>query len=112
MRLWPHHFDIATLWTLDAGVDAEEARSVGMGLSPGDGTYAQPYWYVTPWPYPQATAEELPPLPAGRWHAEARNGGWTGAVLLGEELVVQTDPVSTAQSFVQEACAAALQSLG
>jgi hypothetical protein len=72
VRCWPHHFDVASLITLDAGADAEEARSIGVGLSPGDG----------PWPYPET--EELPPLAAGaHWHRD----GWTGAVLTAERVI-------------------------
>lgn len=39
IRCWPHHFDLATLVTLDSGKGSEEARLVGCGMSPGDGTY-------------------------------------------------------------------------
>ena len=84
VRCWPHHFDIASLITLDPGVDAEDARSIGVGFSPGDPSYAQPYFYITPWPYP--SPESLPPLSSGaRWHRE----GWTGAVVLGEAIIAQ-----------------------
>jgi len=73
---WPHHFDMATLITLDP--DAETARSVGVGLSPGDGDIDEPYFYVTPWPYPDSKAG--PKLPwNGYWHSK----GWFGAVLKG-----------------------------
>ena len=72
VRCWPHHFDIATLVSLGG------ERTIGIGMSPGDGSYAEPYWYVTPWPYPKG---ELPPLEHGSWHRE----GWTGAVLLARE---------------------------
>jgi len=82
VRCWPHHFDVASLLTLDSDAGPEEARSVGVGFSPGDGSYDQPYFYVTPWPYPDA--DSLPPLAGGaHWHTE----GWTGAVLTGEQLV-------------------------
>ncbi|MFW2390143.1 MAG: hypothetical protein ACN4G0_17535 [Polyangiales bacterium] len=82
VRCWPHHFDIASLISLDAGKDAEEARSIGVGFSPGDASYDQPYFYVTPWPYPDGDA--LPPLAHGAlWHRE----GWTGAVLSGERVI-------------------------
>lgn len=76
VRCWPHHFDIATLIRLD-GADApmETARSIGVGLSPGDGSYAEPYWYVTPWPTP--ARGETAQLPRGHWHTQ----GWFGAVL-------------------------------
>ncbi len=82
VRCWPHHFDVASLIAIDAGRDAEEARSIGVGFSPGDGSYHQPYFYVTPWPYPPVDA--LPSLPAGtHWHTE----GWIGAVLTAEEVI-------------------------
>ncbi len=61
VRCWPHHFDMATLITLDTDQsDPEKARSIGVGLSPGDGSYDEPYFYVNPWPPPHA--ENLPPL--------------------------------------------------
>jgi len=74
VRCWPHHFDIATLITVTRD------RTIGAGMSPGDASYADPYWYVTPWPYPPADTA-LPPLPEGHWHRE----GWTGAIYQGEE---------------------------
>ncbi|MFZ1862730.1 MAG: hypothetical protein WAU39_00795 [Polyangiales bacterium] len=86
VRCWPHHFDVASLITLDPGKDAESARSIGVGLSPGDGSYEEPYFYVTPWPYPKA--KDLPPLPAGaKWHTE----GWTGAVLTADAVISMSD---------------------
>jgi hypothetical protein len=83
VRCWPHHFDIATRIQLDGPTgDPEKAPAIGVGLSPGDATYDEPYFYVAPWPYP-----ENPPLPAlpsgGTWHRER----WLGAVLLAEAFV-------------------------
>jgi hypothetical protein len=76
VRCWPHHFDLATLIMLDPGVPGESARTIGVGMSPGDAGRAEPYFYVTPWPYPRG--RELPGLAGGGvWHTE----GWTGAVL-------------------------------
>ena len=81
VRCWPHHFDVGSLIMLDAALGAEEARSIGIGLSPGDGSYDQPYFYVNPWPYPEA--KDLPPLVGGaHWHTS----GWTGAVLTADHL--------------------------
>lgn len=63
VRCWPHHFDIACLVPLD------EARSIGIGFSPGDEYYAQPYFYLSPYPAPDT--QNLPPLPrGGRWHTK------------------------------------------
>ncbi len=75
---WPHHFDLAVL-TEPWGPD--DSRTVGVGLSPGDEMLPEPYWYVTPWPYP--SPEELPALSAGRWVTE----GWVGALLPGSEVL-------------------------
>jgi hypothetical protein len=69
VRCWPHHFDIATSISLGG------ERTIGAGLSPGDGSYSEPYWYVTPWPYPEG---DLPAIAHGHWHRK----GWTGAILL------------------------------
>jgi hypothetical protein len=79
VRCWPHHFDLATLITMQAGETPESMRTVGAGLSPGDGGRAVPYYYVTPWPYPKSPqAQDLPKLAAGgTWNTE----GWVGAVL-------------------------------
>ncbi|MDJ0851848.1 MAG: hypothetical protein QNK04_26005 [Myxococcota bacterium] len=77
VRCWPHHFDLATLVTLETDAKGEATRTVGVGLSPGDDSYAEPYWYVSPWPYPKETASTLPPLPHGAtWHSD----GFTSAI--------------------------------
>jgi hypothetical protein len=83
VRCWPHHFDIATLIALDAGsADPERARSIGVGMTPGDAGVPSPYFYVTPWPYPSTDA--LPALEGGgRWNTK----GWVGALLRAEDLV-------------------------
>ncbi len=78
---WPHHFDLGMVIALDPQ-GTEHARSVGIGLSPGDHYYPQPYIYVSPHPAPKhAAAPALPPL--GHWHSE----GFAGAVALGESIV-------------------------
>jgi len=107
VRCWPHHFDIATLLHQDGG-SGDEARSNGVGLSPGDGSYAEPYWYVTPWPYPKD--QQAPPLSAGHWHTS----GWFGAVFTASELEGGEAEAqeARARSFVHAATAAAKELLG
>ena len=100
VRVWPHHFDIATLVTLAEGV------SVGVGMSPGDGTYDAPYFYVTPWPYPETGA--LPELSRGaRWHTD----GWVGAVMPGSALpdTAQREAIVAALDEAYAACAGLLR---
>jgi hypothetical protein len=80
VRCWPHHFDIATVVPLREG--AADAASVGIGVSPGDEFYAQPYVYVSP--SPRFDSGALPSLPApGHWHTQ----GFLGAVTTGEEIL-------------------------
>ncbi len=96
VRCWPHHFDIATLLVLEKHDDPEKTtlrnprrgmKSIGVGMTPGDGSYAEPYFYVTPWPYPKDVAA-LPELPAsGIWHTD----GWVGAILTGTALTAVRD---------------------
>jgi hypothetical protein len=103
VRCWPHHFDIATLLPGSSAAGS----TVGIGLSPGDASYAEPYFYVTPWPYPRDPVP--PPLPAGaRWHRE----GWFGAVLTGT-VVVDAAPSArgAAVASFMEAAVAACRSL-
>ena len=71
---------MATLISLPDREDGE-SRSVGVGFSPGDASIEQPYWYVTPWPYPDTA--NLPALAGGgNWHAT----GWVGALLKRSQL--------------------------
>ena len=98
VRCWPHHFDIATLIAL--GGEGETARSIGVGVSPGDEHYAQPYVYVSPWP--RLKAAELSPLaPPGHWHVK----DFTGAVVTAEELLQQPERGSVVAGFVDSAIA-------
>jgi len=104
VRCWPHHFDIATLISLDPGLSGEEARSIGVGMSPGDEGRAHPYFYVTPWPYPKD--KELPALAGGGvWNTE----GWVGAVLETPALLsagLGDAQAKAAESFVESAVTA------
>jgi hypothetical protein len=78
---WPHHFDIASLVVVETDAAGEATKTIGVGLSPGDGFVAEPYWYVNHGP--EAEDPVLPALAAGEWFTD----GWTGAVLRGSELV-------------------------
>jgi hypothetical protein len=107
VRCWPHHFDIAVLINLDADadppVDPDSARSIGIGMTPGDDAYSEPYFYVSPWPYPDPAA--LPDIqPPASWYAE----DWVGAVLTGPDLVAAGDEIAQATraaSFARAAIA-------
>lgn len=97
-RIWPHHFDLATLISVPSPAGSP-SRTIGVGVSPGDDSYAQPYIYVGPYPYPPM--EALPPLSIGQWHSE----GWVGAVLTGSAFPGETG-AERALAFTRQAVAA------
>jgi hypothetical protein len=85
VRCWPHHFDIGALFVLEAG-DPETSRSIGVGLSPGDGGYDEPYFYCSPYPAPDAN--ELPsPVEPLFWNTE----GFVSVIARSSDLDEQTD---------------------
>ena len=67
-RLWPHHFDLASLFVAERDGDGGIAKTIGVGLTPPDDVEGAGYWYVSPWTKrdpsgPFAKAD----LPIGRW---------------------------------------------
>ncbi|NUN67185.1 hypothetical protein HCU40_21155 (plasmid) [Pseudanabaena biceps] len=101
VRIWPHHFDIATLISIPDEINGQE-KSVGIGLSPGDGSYNEPYWYVTPYPYPEDRSN-LPILDGdGIWHTE----GWVGAILTASQFGEPKASIDQVNAFLKSAIAA------
>lgn len=101
VRCWPHHFDIATLAALDR--DGDRGRSVNAGLSPGDAWYDEPYFYVSPYPYPDAA--RLPPLPSlGHWHTR----GFTAAIAPATRILATRDRQAESVAFLRAATDAAV----
>lgn len=109
IRCWPHYFDIATLVPLDLGHNSEAKGSVGCGMSPGDASYAEPYLYVTVWPYPDK--QKLSPLGVGCWRTE----NWVGAILTASALIESGSPETQAErvsQFFEESTQVAFAALG
>jgi hypothetical protein len=83
VRCWPHHFDLGTLIVLDPDKGADSGRSVGLGLSPGDEGYDEPYYYVRAYPLSE-TPQDRPTLDGGGFW---RTKGWFAAILTGSTIV-------------------------
>lgn len=95
VRCWPHHFDIATLMTIPRG----PIQTIGVGMSPGDASYGEPYFYLAPSPHPTAIPGALS---VGHWHTS----DWWGAVLPGSEITRLSDPMAQdalVSRFIDEA---------
>ncbi len=102
---WPHHFDLATLTTLPTQ-HPDENGFVGSGFSPGDEYYAVPYFYVSVYPEPEASA--LPPLPPpGHWHTHE----FTAAILPVDKIWAAKDQRAVTADFLQRAVDLALDLL-
>ena len=103
VRCWPHHFDLATLTTLAA---RDPTGYVGVGLSPGDDYYDEPYFYVSIHPKPDPAA--LPDLPAlGHWHQR----DFIGAVATGRTIVAAKNPQAATDGFLRAAVDGAIKLL-
>ena len=103
---WPHHFDIATYVSLAAG-DPEHTAGVGIGMSPGDKSYGEPYFYINPWPHPDAGRLPAPPTP-GHWHTE----GFVGAVATASEILALEDRQAGLAAFIDQAFAIGRRAIG
>ncbi len=95
LRVWPHHFDLGSVLPLE-----DSTRSIGIGMSPGDADYEEPYFYVTMWPIPTERGN-LPSLPVGRWHTDA----YLGAILTASEIVPHQQQGSLVSTFLTAAVA-------
>jgi len=102
VRCWPHHFDIATLISLNT----EVARTIGVGLSPGDDSYSEPYFYVSLWPYPEKSElSGLPPL--GHWHTQ----GFTAAIVTARAILGSGEQYADTAAFLDKAVTISLNIL-
>lgn len=93
VTLWPHHFDQAISIKLKDSGNPETSSYLGIGLSPGDEGYSEPYFYVNSWPYIEE--ETLDDIPFGKWHTE----NWIGAVLTLSELWETQEQESAVNEF-------------
>jgi len=96
IQVWPHHFDLSMIWLPGHKVpdqdpaDEEYAdKQMNFGFVFGDESFAEPYFYVTAYPLPEAVSKvELPA--ASTWKSE----GFNGAVLLYKDLLAVDDPAA------------------
>lgn len=107
VRVWPHHFDMATLVALAPD------RSVGVGLATPDALAASGYWYVSPWSASPRAAASWPALPHGAWLE--RGGPLRLAALPLAEVAALGDPPArraAVAGFLASAFRASVAALG
>jgi hypothetical protein len=83
------------------------AASLDIGMSPGDDYYAQPYFYVSPWPRPSiGKRPEL--LPPGQWH----RSDFVSAVVTGDAILAMAERRDGLRRFLNAAIPAARGLIG
>ena len=94
IQVWPHHFDMSMLWLpgekiadQDPADEEYSDKQMNFGFVPGDDSIAEPYFYVTAYPIPDALPRTS--LPAGsNWQTTP----FPGAVLTYETLAAMSSP--------------------
>ncbi len=81
VKSWPHHFDMSCMDIIKDTGNPETTATLNIGMSPGDETFNEPYFFVTPWPYPDE--DELKPIKRGQWYFE----NWAGAILKASDIL-------------------------
>ena len=105
IRTWPHHFDIGAVIPLQTS--GEDVVSIGLGMSPGDQFYDQPYYYCSPYPRPEPVG--LPALIHGHWRTE----DFVSAILTATEMLHGgEDQRATTESYIERAVTACATILG
>jgi hypothetical protein len=96
VRCWPHHFDLDTLIYFSTR-NSDSTRTMGVGFSPGDEYYDEPYFYVSIYPAPLVST--LPALPVGHWHSHH----FTAAIATAGRILDERDQGAAVGSFLRSA---------
>ena len=106
IRCWTHHYDVANEVNFQASEEDAEL-TIGLGFSPGDENYDEPYFYVSPWS--AVDQHDLPPPSVtGRWHTD----GFVGVVATASQILSFEDANGTSLEFLAEAFALCRAKLG
>lgn len=100
IRCWPHHIDLATNIIVQRDENGSLLRTIGVGITPPDTYYNEPYFYMRIWSRDNLEITEFPELNAGRWHQK----DWTGAVLKISKLASKNninDQVEVMTTFIK-----------
>lgn len=105
VMLWPHGFDLSTIW-FARGEDENEDPHVNLGFSPGTPELPEPYLYAYAWPVPEALKAAIPPQMS--WQAD---WGTPGAALRYADLRDAAAPEAEAARILLRAWDAARRAL-
>ncbi len=93
--VWPHGFDLSTLWFSGAGADEHNDPHLNFGFSPGSPGFDRPYFYSYASPMPEGFYDvALPPL------VRAVHEPWRGLVIQYDALAQMADPEGELESLL------------
>ena len=106
VRCWPHHFDLDAL-IFFGSKEVDQVRTMGIGFSPGDEYYDEPYFYVSLHPAPDTTKHA--PLPAaGHWHTHE----FVAAIATAGRISTAGDQEAETAAFLAAAAEIGIKTLG
>ena len=89
VRCWPHHFDLDSLILLGG------EKTIGVGFSPGDDYYDEPYFYVSV--YPEQDGMVLPHMsPIGHTHTHE----FRAAIATAGKIVTMKEQGEATETFI------------
>ncbi len=87
VRIWPHHFDTGTFFTVSKNSNGENSQTIGLGGAIPDDMVNEPYYYLSFWSEKEIkNISNLTPLDFGKWMTP----NWDGAVLKHSEIINET----------------------
>jgi hypothetical protein len=96
MVVWPHGFDLSTLYFPGNIPDEHAQPHINVGFSPTSKGFPRPYIYAYVWPLPDHLTATPLPAPA-HWTTD----GWTGAVIDYDTLRDMESPQSTLENTLR-----------
>lgn len=99
--VWPHGFDLSTIWYAGAGADEHNDPHINFGFSPGSPGFDRPYFYSYAYPLPEGFYElSLPPL------VRPVRDPWKGLAVQYDDLRNSPDPEAQIEGLLTTIIAA------
>ena len=100
VRIWPHHFDMASLIIIETDVDHNPTKTIGIGWAMPDDEIDEPYFYTNHWiKKEERNYDNLPSLNScGKWHTSS----WVGITIKYSDILNATNQYETIKEYFTE----------